>query len=170
MLNIYGTSFHTLVYSKKLQYSNSFETFNNTFYKSEFYFYVLYMLLLSTDTLLAPSFSSSSISRCAKRLASMSPGIPTSFYIIATFIRAKQLVLDWRMCSFIFLLQISLWHASSFNRAGLSIGASQPWPEVMKVMTGNEKMDASAIREYFKPLEEWLKKKNSAKGEETGWF
>ena len=31
-------------------------------------------------------------------------------------------------------------------RAGLSMGSSRPWPEAMKVITGQEKMDASAIR------------------------
>lgn len=39
----------------------------------------------------------------------------------------------------------------------------------MKVMTGQEKMDASAIREYFKPLEEWLAKENEKTGEIPGW-
>lgn len=50
------------------------------------------------------------------------------------------------------------------------MGASRPWPEVMKVITGQEKMDASALREYFKPLEEWLIKKNAKLGETPGWF
>ena len=40
------------------------------------------------------------------------------------------------------------------TRAGLAMGASRPWPDVMKSMTGQEIMDGSAIREYFKPLEE----------------
>ncbi|KAK4008522.1 hypothetical protein OUZ56_013657 [Daphnia magna] len=53
--------------------------------------------------------------------------------------------------------------------AGLAMGASQPWPEVMKSMTGQEIMDASAIREYFKPLEDWLTIKNAALGEIPGW-
>ena len=54
-------------------------------------------------------------------------------------------------------------------RAGLAMGSSRPWPEVMKVMTGQEKMDASAIREYFAPLEKWLIAKNSELGETVGW-
>lgn len=49
------------------------------------------------------------------------------------------------------------------------MGASQPWPEVMKSMTGQEIMDASAIREYFKPLEDWLTIKNAQLGEIPGW-
>ena len=49
------------------------------------------------------------------------------------------------------------------------MGASRPWPEVMKVMTGQEKMDASAIREYFKPLEDWLNMQLETTGETPGW-
>lgn len=49
------------------------------------------------------------------------------------------------------------------------MGASRPWPEVMKVITGQDKMDASAIREYFKPLEDWLKKENAKLGIKIGW-
>lgn len=49
------------------------------------------------------------------------------------------------------------------------MGSSQPWPEVMKVMTGQEKMDANAIREYFKPLEDWLTAANEKSGEIPGW-
>lgn len=55
------------------------------------------------------------------------------------------------------------------NRAGLKMGSSRPWPEVMKVITGQEKMDASAIREYFKPLEDWLETQNAKLGEVPGW-
>ncbi|XP_059351358.1 angiotensin-converting enzyme-like [Daphnia carinata] len=59
--------------------------------------------------------------------------------------------------------------AGSKLAAGLSMGSSKPWPEVMKVMTGQEKMDASAIREYFKPLEKWLSAANEQSGKVPGW-
>lgn len=49
------------------------------------------------------------------------------------------------------------------------MGSSRPWPEAMKVITGQEKMDASAIREYFAPLEDWLKVKNAKLGAVPGW-
>lgn len=49
------------------------------------------------------------------------------------------------------------------------MGSSRPWPEVMKIMTGQEKMDASAIREYFKPLEDWLIQANAKLGQKPGW-
>jgi peptidyl-dipeptidase A len=51
--------------------------------------------------------------------------------------------------------------------AMLSMGASKPWPEALKVMTGTDKADASAIVEYFQPLLVWLREQN--KGQKEGW-
>ena len=51
----------------------------------------------------------------------------------------------------------------------LEIGASKPWKEVMEVMTGEPKMDTAAFREYFEPLEEWLKEENERTGVAIGW-
>ena len=51
----------------------------------------------------------------------------------------------------------------------LEIGASKPWKEVMEVMTGEPKMDTAAFREYFEPLEEWLKEENKRTGVTIGW-
>ena len=51
--------------------------------------------------------------------------------------------------------------------AMLSKGASQPWQETMKELTGGEKMDASAVLEYFAPLQGWLKQQNA--GSACGW-
>jgi peptidyl-dipeptidase A len=51
--------------------------------------------------------------------------------------------------------------------AMLEMGASKPWPEALKTMTGTDKADASAIVEYFQPLMDWLKEQN--KGEKEGW-
>ncbi|WP_119717712.1 M2 family metallopeptidase [Cognatilysobacter tabacisoli] len=52
-------------------------------------------------------------------------------------------------------------------QAMLSKGASQPWQATMKELTGTEKMDASAILEYFAPLQTWLKEQNE--GKTCGW-
>lgn len=49
------------------------------------------------------------------------------------------------------------------------MGASKPWPEAMRAITGQDRMDASAFREYFKPLESWLVRKNMELNESTGW-
>jgi peptidyl-dipeptidase A len=51
--------------------------------------------------------------------------------------------------------------------AMLEMGASKPWPEALKAMTGTDKADASAIVEYFEPLMVWLKEQN--KSEKEGW-
>jgi len=51
--------------------------------------------------------------------------------------------------------------------AMLSKGASQPWQQTMKELTGGEKMDASAVLEYFAPLQTWLKEQNA--GSTCGW-
>ena len=42
----------------------------------------------------------------------------------------------------------------------LVLGSSKPWKEVIRVMTGEPKMNTEAFREYFRPLEEWLKEEN----------
>jgi peptidyl-dipeptidase A len=52
-------------------------------------------------------------------------------------------------------------------QAMLDKGASQPWQKTLKELTGGEKMDASAVLEYFAPLQEWLKQQNE--GKTCGW-
>ena len=49
----------------------------------------------------------------------------------------------------------------------MATGQSRPWTEAMKIMTGGEKMDASAILQYFEPLHAWLKEQNQ--GKRCGW-
>ncbi len=52
-------------------------------------------------------------------------------------------------------------------QAMLARGASQPWQKTLKELTGNEKLDASAVLEYFAPLQEWLQQQNE--GRDCGW-
>ncbi len=49
----------------------------------------------------------------------------------------------------------------------MKLGSSQPWPKALATVTGSEQMDASALREYFKPLETWLQEQN--KNKQCGW-
>jgi peptidyl-dipeptidase A len=42
----------------------------------------------------------------------------------------------------------------------LELGQSRPWPEALKALTGEEKMDATAILDYFAPLKVWLDEQN----------
>ena len=51
----------------------------------------------------------------------------------------------------------------------LSLGSSRPWREAMEKMTGQRKMSTKAIREYFEPLEAWLKNENKRSGVTVGW-
>ncbi len=43
----------------------------------------------------------------------------------------------------------------------LTMGQSRPWPEALKTLTGEEKMDATAIIDYFAPLKRWLDEQNA---------
>ena len=51
----------------------------------------------------------------------------------------------------------------------LQAGSSRPWPEVLEEMTGSKKLDASAIVEYFKPLEVWLDQQIEENAIPVGW-
>ena len=48
-------------------------------------------------------------------------------------------------------------------KAMLAMGTSKPWPEALKAMTGEDKMDATAIIDYFAPLKQWLDEQNAKK-------
>lgn len=43
----------------------------------------------------------------------------------------------------------------------LAMGLSRPWPEALKAMTGEDRMDATAIIDYFAPLKTWLDEQNA---------
>jgi peptidyl-dipeptidase A len=49
----------------------------------------------------------------------------------------------------------------------LAMGQSRPWPDALEALTGQRQMDASAILDYFAPLQKWLDEQN--KGQKTGW-
>jgi peptidyl-dipeptidase A len=46
--------------------------------------------------------------------------------------------------------------------AMLLLGQSKPWPEAMKVLTGEDKADAQPLLDYFAPLYDWLKQQNGS--------
>jgi peptidyl-dipeptidase A len=52
-------------------------------------------------------------------------------------------------------------------QAMLEMGKSRPWPEALAAFTGEKDIDASAIAEYFAPLNAWLVRQN--RGERCGW-
>ena len=51
--------------------------------------------------------------------------------------------------------------------AMLQMGESRPWQEALEKIAGTREMDASAIRDYFAPLEKWLDEQN--RGKPVGW-
>ena len=51
--------------------------------------------------------------------------------------------------------------------AMLEMGASQPWQDALFELTGQRQMDATAIRDYFAPLQKWLDEQN--RGKPVGW-
>jgi peptidyl-dipeptidase A len=49
----------------------------------------------------------------------------------------------------------------------LAMGCSRPWPDALEALTGQRQMDATAILDYFAPLQKWLDEQN--KGKPVGW-
>ncbi|MGH8241370.1 MAG: M2 family metallopeptidase, partial [Steroidobacteraceae bacterium] len=52
-------------------------------------------------------------------------------------------------------------------REMLALGQSQPWQDTLEKLTGTRQMDASAILDYFAPLQGWLAEQNQ--GRSCGW-
>jgi peptidyl-dipeptidase A len=51
----------------------------------------------------------------------------------------------------------------------LSMGSSKPWPDELEVLTGERKLDAGALIEYFAPLKTWLDEQNRKNNNPVGW-
>jgi peptidyl-dipeptidase A len=49
----------------------------------------------------------------------------------------------------------------------LAMGCSKPWPEALAVVAGTDRMDATALTDYFAPLQKWLDEQN--RGKVVGW-
>lgn len=49
----------------------------------------------------------------------------------------------------------------------LRLGSSVTWPEALNIITGNMTMDARPLRQYFHPLEVWLRRENQ--NHSVGW-
>ena len=45
-------------------------------------------------------------------------------------------------------------------RRMLEMGQSRPWPDALEALTGERRMDASALLDYFAPLQKWLDEQN----------
>jgi peptidyl-dipeptidase A len=51
----------------------------------------------------------------------------------------------------------------------MRLGSSVPWTEALYAATGETKLNGSHIREYFRPLEDWLRNENLRTNEYVGW-
>jgi peptidyl-dipeptidase A len=51
----------------------------------------------------------------------------------------------------------------------LSMGSNKPWPDELEVLTGERKLDAGALIEYFAPLKTWLDEQNRKNNNPVGW-
>ncbi len=51
----------------------------------------------------------------------------------------------------------------------LAMGQSKPWPEALETLTGEKRMDASALADYFAPLKIWLDEQNKSNHYPVGW-
>jgi peptidyl-dipeptidase A len=49
----------------------------------------------------------------------------------------------------------------------LEMGQSRPWPDALEALTGERRMDAGALLEYFAPLQTWLDEQN--RGQRVGF-
>jgi len=49
----------------------------------------------------------------------------------------------------------------------LEMGQSRPWPEALEAIAGSPQMNATAILDYFAPLQAWLDEQNE--GRQCGW-
>lgn len=52
-------------------------------------------------------------------------------------------------------------------RRMLEMGQSRPWPEALEALTGEKRMDATAVLDYFAPLKKWLDEQNQKR--RVGW-
>lgn len=51
----------------------------------------------------------------------------------------------------------------------MKLGFSKPWPEAMQMITGQSKMSAQPLMQYFDPLIKWLEEENKKNGDILGW-
>jgi peptidyl-dipeptidase A len=51
----------------------------------------------------------------------------------------------------------------------LAMGTSKPWPDELEELTGERKLDAGALLEYFAPLKVWLDEQNGKNNNPVGW-
>ncbi|KAL6095238.1 ace [Pungitius sinensis] len=51
----------------------------------------------------------------------------------------------------------------------MKLGFSRPWPEAMAMITGQPRMSAQPLMQYFQPLIQWLEEENNKNNDVRGW-
>ena len=51
----------------------------------------------------------------------------------------------------------------------LEMGMSKPWPEALEKISGTKTMDATAVLDYFAPLQKWLDEQIRKEKIPVGW-
>lgn len=51
----------------------------------------------------------------------------------------------------------------------MKLGFSKSWPEAMNMITGQPKMSAQPLMQYFQPLIKWLEAENNKNNDVRGW-
>ncbi|XP_055372267.1 angiotensin-converting enzyme-like [Condylostylus longicornis] len=59
--------------------------------------------------------------------------------------------------------------AGNAFKSMLELGASKHWKDALEIMSGERSMTASAILEYFEPLQKWLETENAKMNIPIGW-
>jgi peptidyl-dipeptidase A len=54
-------------------------------------------------------------------------------------------------------------------QAMLALGTSMPWPEALKAISGEDRIDGGALLEYFAPLKTWLDEQNRILAAQQKW-
>ncbi|XP_024941255.1 angiotensin-converting enzyme isoform X2 [Cephus cinctus] len=60
-------------------------------------------------------------------------------------------------------------YAGKYLKELLGYGSSQPWHRIMKIFTGDKKLSAKPLLEFFRPLQDYLEQENRRAGEFIGW-
>ena len=51
----------------------------------------------------------------------------------------------------------------------LTLGKSKPWPEALEKVTGSKEMNVEPLKQYFQPLDTWLKQQRKELQYPIGW-
>jgi peptidyl-dipeptidase A len=51
----------------------------------------------------------------------------------------------------------------------METGSSENWRDTLSLAIGENRLDGSALREFFQPLEEWLRNENLRTEQFIGW-